>query len=319
MPSWDELSHFLGRADRVTRLHDDPAVMHLHRTTTNRKAWPQVMALAFDHRRQFEDLAATHGAGTDRIIAFKDLVARAAAELPGTDIILDERFGRAALHRFGDGQRWIARPVELPGSVPLVFEPGPDLTAALRTWPSGQVAKCLVTYAADDAPELRAAQEQQLQRLQAACHANDLDWLLEVIPPARAANRDAAVCAAVERLYEIGLKPDWWKLPPMAELAAWQTIAASLRRHDPYCRGLLILGLDASEAELQKAFTVAAREPMVKGFAIGRSIFWSVAEQWFAGKLDDAGAMAEIAKRYRRVSDLWAAAGTASVPATAAR
>ena len=45
------------------------------------------------------------------------------------------------------------------------------------------------------------------------------------------------------------------------------------RRHDPHCRGVLLLGLDAPEAELMAAFAMARRHPVCKGFAVGRTIF----------------------------------------------
>ncbi len=75
MPSWTELSDFLSRAKSVQKLYADPLVAHLHRTTTGRKAWPEIQALAFDHRRQFEDLAERHKQPPSRIDRFKAIVA----------------------------------------------------------------------------------------------------------------------------------------------------------------------------------------------------------------------------------------------------
>lgn len=312
MPSWIELSQFLGRAHRVRRLHDDAEVIALHRLTTGRKPWPRVVALAFDHRRQFEELAARHGADVDRIEAFKELIAEAAlsvVDVPGSGAIVDDRLGRRALHRLGDGRRWIARPVELPGAMPLAFEDGPDLTATLRTWPAGQIAKCLVVYRADDPPGLRDRQEAQLIALQSSCHATGHEWLLEVIPgDAKDGERDQAIVEAVARLYRVGLWPDWWKLPPMRSIETWRDIAAVVRRSDLYCRGLLVLGLDSSEDELVAAFSAAAQEPLVKGFAVGRHIFWKAALDWFAGRVDDAATREIVAARYRHVIGLWDAA-----------
>lgn len=316
MPSWEELTHYLARADRVNRLHDDPALTHMHRVTTGRTPCPNVMALAFDHRRQFEELAAKHAAGAERIAAFKDLVAQAVLRADGDSavgIILDERFGRTSLHRLEDGRRWIARPVELPGSIPLAFEAGPDLAATLRSWPSRHVAKCLAVYSANDPPDQRRQQEEQLRRLELACHATNREWLLEVIPPkGRIATDGEEIGRSLAMLYGTGLRPDWWKLPPMPDPQAWQKVAGIVRTHDPYCRGLLVLGLEADEKTLAAAFSAAAKEPLVKGFAIGRSIFWDVAQEWFAGAIGDTAASAEIAKRYLRIASLWQDARLAS-------
>ncbi len=317
MPSWTEMESLLARAGQLRRLDTDPEIIRLHRTTTGRKPWPVVTALAFDHRRQFEELAAKHGKDNGAIETFKGLIADAAlsvGDLPGAGIILDDRFGRAALHRLGDGMRWIARPVELPGSVPLAFEAGDDLAAQMRAWPAGQVAKCLVVYRADDPPALRDAQEATLRVLQATCQATGHEWLLEVIPPSTSgAESDGLVADAVRRLYEIGLEPDWWKLPPMAESAAWRNVAGIVHANDPHCRGIVILGLDSNEDDLAAAFAAARQEPLVKGFAVGRHIFWKAAEAWFADRIDSRGAVADIAARYRRVIDLW---DTAAKPRT---
>ncbi len=309
MPSWAEMESLLARAGRLRRLDTDPEIMRLHRVTTGRRPWPVVTALAFDHRKQFEDLAARHGKGVPEIENFKGLIAEAALSVgdrSGAGSIVDDRFGRTALHRLGEGERWIARPVELPGSCPLEFEAGNGLPALLRTWPAGHVAKVLVMYRADDAPDLRLAQEAKLLSLQAHCQASGHEWLLEVIPPGTSeAGTDRLVAEAVGRLYEAGLEPDWWKLPPMGTIAAWRDVADIVRRNDHNCRGIVILGLDSNEDDLASAFAAARSEDLVKGFAVGRHIFWSTAEAWFADRIDDQHAVSDIAARYRRVIGLW--------------
>lgn len=318
MPNWAEMESLLARAERPPRLDADPAIARLHRAA-GRRVWPGVKALAFDHRRQFEELAARTGRDVPAIERFKSLLAEAAlaaGDLAGAGAIADDKYGRAALHRLGDGARWIARPVELPGSRPLEFEAGDDLPALLRTWPEGHVAKCLVLYRADDPPELRAAQERALATLQTWCRASGHEWLLEVVPPAATGETiDALVVAAMARLYATGLEPDWWKLPPMTDAAAWRDAAEIVRRNDPHCRGIVILGLDATEDELAAAFAAAIREPLVKGFAVGRHIFWDTAEAWFAGRIEDSRAIANVAGRYRRIVELWESGAQANAAA----
>jgi 5-dehydro-2-deoxygluconokinase len=44
---------------------------------------------------------------------------------------------------------------------------------------------------------------------------------------------------------------------------------------------------------------------LCKGFAVGRTLFAEAAAAWFAGELDDAGVIAEVATRYRRLIRLW--------------
>ena len=205
---------------------------------------------------------------------------------------------------------WIGRPVELPGSRPLRFEGGPDLGCTLREWPAEHCAKCLVFYHPDDPAELRAEQERQVLVLADACRRTGHDLLLEVIPGKSDAPVDERTLArALCRFYELGVYPDWWKLPHPGNDAAWAAIAAAIATHDPHCRGVLLLGLDAPERELVAAFAMARRHAVCKGFAIGRTIFGPAAEDWLAGRINDQQAIRTMAAGYRRLIAAWEASG----------
>ncbi len=95
---------------------------------------------------------------------------------------------------------------------------------------------------------------------------------------------ERTLARALERFYALGIYPDWWKLPDPGSDAAWQRIAEVIQRHDPHCRGVLLLGLDAPAAELEASFARAARQPVCKGFAIGRTIFGAPARAWLQGR-----------------------------------
>ena len=69
-----------------------------------------------------------------------------------------------------------------------------------------------------------------------------------------------------------------------------------------YCRGIVLLGLEAPEDDLEAAFAVAASEPMVKGFAVGRTIFNEAARAWLTGAIDDEAAIADMAAKFARLS-----------------
>jgi 5-dehydro-2-deoxygluconokinase len=66
-----------------------------------------------------------------------------------------------------------------------------------------------------------------------------------------------------------------------------------------------LLGLDSSEADLGRAFSASADEPLVRGFAVGRAIFWPSAERWFEGKASDQEAIAEVRSAFLRIVDRW--------------
>jgi 5-dehydro-2-deoxygluconokinase len=310
MPTRVELDAFLARAADIKKPREDKELSHLHRVTTRRVDRAEVLALAFDHRRQFEELAERNGVGVDRIRRFKQLIADAIVELhcevDALGGIVDERYGRAALDQLSGSGVWLARPVELPGSRPIAFEDTAGPAIALRAWPVDQIAKCLVIYDVSDPAPLREQQETALNSLQNAAIATGREWLLELISPGPGESADIAL--SMRRLYSVGLRPDWWKLPPSRVAHDWRRIGDVIRECDPYSRGVIMLGLESSDSQLAEAFAAAANEPVVRGFAVGRAIFWRVAERWFAGTISDTEAIREVVQSFLRVSALWRSA-----------
>jgi 5-dehydro-2-deoxygluconokinase len=176
----------------------------------------------------------------------------------------------------------------------------------LREWPAEHCVKCLVFYHPDDPAELKAEQERAVLTLFEACRRTFHELLLEVIPSKSGLPLDDRTLArALGRFYEIGVFPDWWKLPSPGSESGWQAVDAVIRQNDPYCRGVLLLGLEAPEADLEKAFALAMRFPVCKGFAVGRTIFGAAAQDWLAGKIDDATAVERMAVNYGRLIAAW--------------
>ena len=60
----------------------------------------------------------------------------------------------------------------------------------------------------------------------------------------------------------------------------WSGVTKEIMANDPYCRGVVLLGLEAPEDQLAAAFKIAQHHPICKGFAIGRSIFMAPARDW---------------------------------------
>lgn len=314
IPSWTELTGLLEQGSATRRLREDAALEQVHWATNRSRQWPQVLAFAFDHRPQFEEICAKVGADPERIPLFKQLALSAAmrttAGRPDGGILLDGRFGQEALDRATGNGLWIGRPIELPGSCPLRFEGGADLGSTLREWPAEHCVKCLVFYHPEDPEELRAEQERQVLLLAHACRRTGHDLLLEVIPSRSDRPVDEQTLArAMTRFYALGVFPDWWKLPHPGSDAAWTAIADAIGVNDPHCRGVLLLGLDAPEAELEQAFLMARRHPVCKGFAVGRTIFAKPAEDWLAGRIDAQQAETAMMDCYRRLIESWERAG----------
>ena len=310
-PTWEELQFFLRRGVTRPDLRNDAELEQIHWATTRHTRglpdWADIRVFAFDHRMQLEEMA---GYTPAKGGAFKALCLKAALEVrdgrPGYGILCDNRIGRAALHAASGTGLWIGRPCEWPGSRPLALEPelGPDC-GGLGEWARENVVKVLCFCHPDDDAATRGAQEATVKRLFAASRRNGLEFLLEIIPSKVGPVDDMTTATLIRQFYAIGVTPDWWKLEPLKTGAAWANAIVAIEENDRHTRGIVVLGLDAPEAELAASFEVAAGFDLVRGFAVGRTIFGDVARGWMTGGMDDAAAVAEMARRYARLCAVW--------------
>ena len=309
-PSLEELNFFLGRGVKTPALRKDAELEQIHWSTNRRKQWSEVRAFAYDHRSQLEEIP---GANSENIGRFKELCLEATLAVSqgreGYGLLCDNRLGKSALHKASGQGLWIGRPVEWPGSRPLTLEPeiGPDF-GGLSEWALEDVVKVLCFCHPDDQPEMQTEQEAVITRLFHACRRNRLEMLLEIIPSKVGPVDDHTNAKLISRFYDIGIYPDWWKLEPMQTRAAWAATCDAITSRDAHTQGIVILGLGQSEAELASSFKLAADFPLVKGFAVGRTIHADVGRQWIAGKIDDATAVATMAENFRRLCGIWDAA-----------
>ncbi|EOC0550956.1 5-dehydro-2-deoxygluconokinase [Cronobacter sakazakii] len=311
MPTRAELDDYLARAELVPRPDLDARLNHLHRVTSRRQAWPELCIFAFDHRKQLADLALDTGCDEARIPALKQLLLQAAkdaaqeAGLAGrSGILADSTYGQRTLNAITGQGWWIGRPIELPGSRPLRLEHG-DIGSQLASWPLEHVVKCLVFYHPHDPAALREQQDALLLEVWHACQQSGHELLLEVILPENGPDKDQQhYHTMLAHFYQLGIKPDWWKLPPLAS-HHWQAISALIEKEDPYCRGILLLGLDAPQEQLREGFTEAATHPIIKGFAVGRTIFGQPSRRWMQGELSDEALVREVKNNYLTLINFW--------------
>ncbi len=310
MPTPAELEYFLARPG-LTRPDRDAHLARLHRVTPRRRKWDDLYVFAFDHRNQYFELAREAGAPESRLRELKSLLVRAVAEtelqlgLRGhVGALVDDTYGEDALAAATGRGWWLGRPVEVPGSRPLEFEGGRSIGTRLAAWPREQVVKCLVRYHPDDAVADRLEQETQLRALYDAVQASGHELLLEVIPPADLPRDGQSMHRTLKRLYNIGIFPEWWKLAPMPT-ESWRLVDQLLAERDPFCRGVVILGLNASLEELAAGFREAASARSCRGFVVGRTIFQDPSREWLAGRIDDATLVARIRANFEALIRVW--------------
>ena len=241
------------------------------------------MALAIDHRAQLEALADRHGAPRSRIDQFKVLASMprcAWRRTPGFGMLLDSTYGQKALYKAAKAGLWLARPVEKPGSRPLDLEPFNLFARRTRSempvlLPSGRRRR------AQGAPGARA-------RARAPRRAQrGRELLIEIIAGKHGALADDTVARVLERLYALGIKPDWWKLEP-------QKTPARGKPSNRSCRPTTLLPRHRqrfTEAPAQRASPRSGLRARLGRSAVfaGRTIFADAADQWLSGKMTDDG------------------------------
>ncbi len=313
MPTPAELAHWFS-GSRNPKVDADEQLAHLHRVTAARPSWNDLCVMAFDHRSQFYDIARAAGASDSKVPALKKLLVQAAEQvershqLQGhTGVLIDGGdYGRDALASATGRGWWVGRPVELPGSRPLRFDGTRSVGSSLIHWPTEQVVKCLVHYHPDDHFELRLQQEQTVLELWEATRESGNELLLEIIAPKALTpegTADATVLRAVKRFYNLGVKPEWWKLAPM-QAQGWRDLEALIAERDRHCRGAVILGLNQPLDFLASSFANATN-PIVKGFMVGRTLWADASLKWFKGEMDDAAFVDEVARNFAVLVDAW--------------
>jgi 5-dehydro-2-deoxygluconokinase len=315
MPTLVELEYLFNSPVPITRPDQDAVLQRLHQVSVPRRDWKQLFIFAFDHRGQLVELA--HKAGRDLACIgqlkqlFIKAVERVEADLKKRGIeadvglLADQRFGQDSLNTATGRNWWIARPVEVQGSRPLAFEHGRSIGSNLVTWPKEQIIKCLVQYHPDDEPMLRLEQEAQLMGLYQASQASGHELLLEVIPPKdHPSPHPDVILRSLKRLYNLGIYPAWWKIETQSA-EVWEQLDALIQERDPYCRGVVLLGLNAPAETLAAGFREASKSTTCRGFAVGRTIFHEPSRAWLEGEIDDAGLISRVQSTFGFLIESW--------------
>ena len=130
------------------------------------------------------------------------------------------------------------------------------------------------------------------------------ELLLELIP-ARGLPLDAeTILRTMTRFYNLGIHPDWWKLPP-ASPEQWAQIDELIETRDPYSRGVVMLGLNAPIEQLVASFEAARNSRTCRGFAVGRSIFQDPAREWLDGQIGDEVLIQRCCESFEQLIIAW--------------
>ena len=309
MPTLEEIDYYLSKEKEIPRPDLDDHLNHLHRVTSREREWKELFLLAFDHRSQLVEMAIQANTSLKRIEQLKKHILTAFIESSKepsikskSGVFIDQTYGQSALNEITGQGFWVARPIEQPGSRPLRIEHG-NIGSQLVNWPIEQVVKCLVFYNPDDDNTLRIEQEDQVKEVYNACLKSGHEMLLELIISEDGKSINPYV-RSIQRIYNIGIRPDWWKIPPLSK-SEWNGIDAIIDNRDPHCRGIVILGLGANKGKLFSGFKKASSSKYVKGFAVGRTIFSEPSKMWLENQIDDNALIKKVKENYIEMIRLW--------------
>lgn len=312
IPSGEELDYYIAHAAEIPRPDKDTELNYLHRVTTRRKPkWDEILGLAYDHRIQLFQMAREAGTDESRIKLLKQLLVKATqdaavkANLEGkVGVLIDDTYGQDALNDVTGLGWWIGRPVELPTSNPIELEGGRSIGSRLKEWPLEHVVKCLIFYHPDQPIMHRLSQERQALELYKACCASGHELLLEIIPPKDMAQDEDTLVRAIERFYNLGIRPDWWKLPAPSR-NTWEKLTQLINKRQPHCRGVVLLGLDAPLEVLKRDFANSKGFDICKGFTVGRTLWSSESRQWLANEINDEQFIERVSGNYQSLIESW--------------
>ena len=300
---------------RIPRPDQDATLTRLHRVTAPRAPRDEVFAFAFDHRNQFFELAqrggrrrSAHAGAQEAASSTRSRETEAALAPRRSDRHAVRRSLRPGCAQRRDRPRLVDRPA---GRAAGLESAACSIAAARSARRSSRgraehVVKCLVQFHPDDDVGNRLEQEAQIRALYDAVQASGHELLLEIIPPKRAAARrrhraprDQAPIQPRHLSRVVEARADG--------AASGRRVDALIAERDPYCRGVLLLGLDAERRHARaRASATRARAATCRGFAVGRTIFHEPGRAWLAGDDRRRGADARAcARNFEALIDAW--------------
>jgi len=234
-------------------------------------------------------------------------------------ILVDEQFGAAILDEASRSGFMTAAPAEKSGQDEFDFEYGEDFGRHIERF-KPTFCKVLVRYNPEGERALNQRQAERLMRLSDVLHGGPRKFMFELLVPAEPAQlakvggdkkaydrevRPGLMARAIRELQDSGVEPDIWKIEGLDRSQDCVDVVAAARRNGRGEVGCIILGRGEDEKKVDDWLRTAAHVPGFIGFAVGRTTFWDALMAWRANRTSREEAVAEIARRYRRWSDIF--------------
>ena len=287
----------------------------------------ELYILAFDHRGTLtKGLLGVEGREpseeeASRVSSMKDIIFDGFLQakdsgISGGDpaILVDEKFGIQVQEKAKEMGIKFAAPAEKSGQKVFDFEYGDNFGKKIEEV-GADFVKILVRWNPNDSSETRQVQGERIKTLSDWLDENDKKFLLEFLVPATdeqlasvggdQARYDSEIrprlaVQVVEEMRERGADPDIWKIEGLDTREDCENVSKVIKDGGRENVMAVVLGRGADDKKVNEWLTAGSSVDGYKGFAIGRSIFWTSLKSWHAGEKSRDEAVSEIANSYLR-------------------
>ena len=285
----------------------------------------ELYILAFDHRGTLtKGLLGVEGREpteeeASRVSSMKDIIFDGFLQakdsgISGGDpaILVDEKFGIHVQEKAKEMGIKFAAPAEKSGQKVFDFEYGDNFGKKIEEV-GADFVKILVRWNPNDNSETRQLQGERIKILSDWLDENDKKFLLEFLVPATEEQlesvggdqtrydseiRPRLAVQVVEEMRERGADPDIWKIEGLDTREDCENISKVIKDGGRENVMAVVLGRGADDKKVNEWLTAGSSVDGYRGFAIGRSIFWTSLKGWHAGEKSRDEAVSEIANSY---------------------
>lgn len=284
------------------------------------RGWDQdLFILPFDHRGSFsEKLFGIRGRPptpqeTSQITSYKRVIYRAfqMALSRGlgpakAGVLVDEQYGSEILLAAKRRGLTTACPAEKSGQAEFDFEYGDQFAAHIQKFEPTFV-KALVRWDPQGDRELNQRQSERLRELSDFCRESPSRLMLELLVPHDSPEQlGELLVQSICSLQDSGVEPDLWKLEGLSAPSAALSVLSQAQKGSQRAKvGVILLGKGEPMEKVREWLTTAARIPGMRGFAIGRTLFWEPLLLLKQGVLRADQASEKICESYLSLCELW--------------
>ncbi len=308
LPSVEALSIFLSSQSQVVQTIRTPLFDHIHYAATRANTHEQLFTFSFGAHSQWMKIVNASNVDEDAIIKAKMLIAtgiqQVAMKYPNVSMMTDA-YPESEIIDALPSPHTLMRALDVPGVVPLQIQGDPDITHTLINWPKHHSAKVSFIYHPDDRYALRQQQESVLNHLYLAARRTGHELVLELAPATNSLITASTMSHIMQRMYEIGIYPDWWQITPPRDQRAFDNIQRIISENDRFCKGILLLTQQATFEQLPVMFAPCAKHDICKGFVVDKSLFQTALYQWLGQMISNQAFVDTVSRSFEKAITLW--------------